>query len=81
MPLEIIELPEDKPFDVDAFARKADNISGLDPRAPRNYKSVTLHMNEYEFTQLHRAIAAAERGVLDFMRRSLKKSIADELGE
>lgn len=81
MPLEIMDLPEDKPFDVDAFARNAEKISGLSQRAPRNYKSVTLPMNEHEFTRLRQAIAAEDRGVLDFMRRCLKTGIASALGE
>ncbi len=61
---------------VESMARKK-----LDPKAPRKHKSLTMHMNEYEYTRLVQAAEAAERGMLDFMRLALRKAIKAEIGD
>jgi len=62
-----------------AFTSGARKAKGLDPKAPKNYKSLTLHMNEYEYTRFVQAAESAERGMLDFLRRALKKAISEEI--
>lgn len=54
---------------------------GLDPKAPRKHKSLTLHMNEYEYTRLQQGAESAERGLLDFMRLALRRAIEAEIGD
>ena len=53
----------------------------LDPKAPRKHKSLTMHMNEYEYTRLRQAAEAAERGMLDFLRLALRRAIKAEIGD
>ena len=55
--------------------------SSLDPKAPKNYKSLTMHMNEFEYTRFIRAAESAERGMLDFLRLALKRAIVAEIGD
>lgn len=65
---------------IDAFAAGADKpVGSLDKKAPRNYKSLTVGMNEYEYNQLKLACEAADRGVLDFVRQALKTAVSKEL--
>jgi len=64
-----------------AFTGGARKVKGLNPKAPRNYKSLTLQMNEHEYTRLVQGAEAADRGLLDFMRQCLKKGIADLIGD
>jgi len=65
---------------IDAFAAGADKPAGrLDKKAPRNYKSLTIKMNEYEFSQLKAACESADRGVLDFVRQAIKTAIGKEV--
>lgn len=54
---------------------------GLDPKDPRQYKSLTVKFNEYEYTRLVQGAEAADRGLLDFMRQAIKKHIADLVGD
>jgi len=60
---------------------------GLDPKAARNpkdgkpYKSVTIQFNEYEYRRLVQGAEAADRGLMDFIRHSLKKNITDLIGD
>jgi len=53
----------------------------LDPKAPRKHKSLTMHMNEYEYTRLRQAAESAERGLLDFVRLALRRAIKAEIGD
>ena len=65
---------------IDAFAAGADKPAGaLNKKAPRNYKSVTIKMNEYEYSRLKAACESADRGVLDFVRQAIKTSVDKEL--
>jgi len=64
-----------------AFTSGARKVKGLDPKAPKGYKSLTMHMNEYEYTRFIQAAESAERGMLDFLRRALKKAIIEEIGD
>ncbi len=64
-----------------AFTSGSRKVKGLDPKAPKNYRSLTLHMNEYEYTRFVQAAESAERGLLDFLRRALKKAISEEIGD
>jgi len=64
-----------------AFTSGARKVKGLDPKAPKLYKSLTLQMNEYEYTRFVQAAESAERGMLDFLRRALKKAITEEIGD
>jgi len=64
-----------------AFTSGARKVKGLDPKAPKGYKSLTMHMNEYEYTRFVQAAESAERGMLDFLRRALKKAITEEIGD
>jgi hypothetical protein len=67
--------------DLNDFVSAADKPEGaLDPKAPRKYKSITVPMNEYEYNKLVAAAEQADRGLLDFIRQSLKASIKKELG-
>jgi hypothetical protein len=71
--------PTDK--SIDDFAAGADKPAGtLNKKAPRNYKSLTVGLNAYEYMQLKAACESADRGVLDFVRQSLKSAIEKELG-
>jgi len=69
------------------FIGESVKTKGLDPKAPRNpkdgkpYKSLTIQFNEYEYTRLVQGAEAADRGLLDFVRQSLKKNIADLIGD
>ena len=63
---------------------------GLDPNAPRykrdgkgnpNSKTLTFPMNEYEHIRLQEACKSADRNMLDFVRRAVKKAVAKELDE
>ena len=54
---------------------------GLDPTAPRKHKSLTVHMNEYEYSRLVQGAKSAERGLLDFLRLALRKAIKAEIGD
>ena len=66
---------------IDAFAAGADKPAGaLDEKAARNYKYLKVSFNEYEYTRLKAACDAADRGVLDYIRRALKTAIDKELG-
>ena len=53
----------------------------LDPKAAKNFKSLTMHMNEYEYTRFVQAAESAERGLLDFLRLALKRAIVAELDD
>jgi len=64
-----------------AFTSGAKKVKGLDPKAAKGYKSLTLHMNEYEYTRFVQAAESAERGMLDFLRRALRKAITEEIGD
>ena len=64
-----------------AFTGGARKVKGLNPKAPRNYKSLTLPLNEHEYTRLVQGAESADRGLLDFMRQCLKKGIAAEVGD
>ena len=64
-----------------AFTSGARKVRGLDPKAPKNHKSLTMHMNEYEYSRFIQAAESAERGMLDFLRRALKKAIIEEIGD
>ena len=67
--------------DINDFVAAADKPEGaLDPRAPRKYKSITVPMNEYEYNRLVAAAEEADRGLLDFIRQSLKTAIKKEIG-
>ena len=65
---------------VDMTAKKRAS-KRLDPRAPRKHKSLTVHMNEYEYTRLVQGAESAERGLLDFVRVALRKAIKAEIGD
>lgn len=64
-----------------AFTSGARKVKGLDPKAPKLYKSLTLQMNEYEYSRLVQGAALADRGLLDFIRQCLKKGLAEEIGD
>ena len=64
-----------------AFTSGARKAKGPDPKAARNYKSLTLQMNQYEYERLVQGAALADRGLLDFIRQCLKKGIAEEIGD
>jgi hypothetical protein len=65
---------------IDDFAAGADKPAGsLNPKAARNYKSLTISMNEYEYTRLKAACDSSDRGMLDFVRQALKVAIKKEL--
>ena len=64
-----------------AFTSGARKVKGLDPKAPKLYKSLTLQMNEYEYTRLVQGAESADRGLLDFIRQCLKKGIAEGIGD
>ena len=53
----------------------------LDPKAARKHKSLTVHMNEYEYTRLRQGAESAERGLLDFVRLALRRAIKEEIGD
>lgn len=63
------------------FIEAINQPAGLDPRAPRKFKSLTLQMNEYEYERLKQAADAADRGMLDYVRQALKKATLVDLGE
>ena len=66
---------------IDEFAAGADKPAGsLNKKAPRNYKSLTVSMNEYEYTRLKAACESSDRGMLDFVRQALKTAIKKEIG-
>jgi len=60
---------------------------GLDPKAPHKpkgmkpYKSITIQFNEYEYVRLLQGAEVADRKLLDFIRQSLKRHIADLVGD
>jgi hypothetical protein len=61
---------------IEAFGAGADQPAvSLDKKAPRNYKSLTIKMNEYEFNRLKVACDSADRGVLDFVRQAIKSAV------
>ena len=65
---------------IDDFAAGADKPAGaLNKKAPRNHKSLTIKMNEYEFSRLKAACESANRGVLDFVRQAMKTAVDKEL--
>ncbi len=63
------------------FAHGAERVTGLDPDAPRNFKGLSLHMNEYEYTRLMQAAQSADRRPVDFMRIAVKKAVTSEIGD
>ena len=63
------------------FASGSPVIQGLDPKAPRKYKSLTLQMNEYEYTRLKQASESQDRGLADYIRIALKKAISEDIGD
>ena len=65
---------------IDAFGKNFDKKPGevrqeLDPRAPRNYKSITLKLNHYEYDRLVKAAMRDDRGTLDFIRLAIKAAV------
>ena len=64
-----------------AKAKGAGKKTSLDPKAPKNYKSLTMHMNRYEYERFVQAAESAERGMLDFLRLALKRAIVAELDD
>ena len=54
--------------------------SGPNPKAPRKFKSLTLPMNEYEYTRLVAGAESADRGLLDFVRQAVKNEIQEFVG-
>jgi hypothetical protein len=53
----------------------------LDPDAKRDFKGLTVHMNEYEYTRLIQAAKAADRKPVDFMRQAVKRAVIQEIGD
>jgi len=72
-----IEVSEEQ---IDAFANNYDKKPGelrkeLNPKAPRNYKSITLKLNQYEYERLAKAAMREDRGTLDFIRQAIKAAV------
>ena len=63
------------------FISESVKPKGLDPKAVRKYKSVTVKFNEYEYTRVVQGAEAADRGLLDFIRQAIKKHVADLVGD
>ena len=61
--------------------KRTSKAKRLDPRAPKKYKSLTMHMNEYEYTRLVQGAEAAERGMLDFVRLAVRRAVKAEIGD
>ena len=61
--------------------KRTSKTKKLDPKAPRKHKSLTVHMNEYEYTRLVQGAESAERGMLDFVRLALRRAIKEEIGD
>lgn len=56
--------------EVERFAEQADkgSSSELDPKAPRNYKSIAIPFNEYEFQKLEYACEQTGRSKNSLIR-------------
>lgn len=59
--------------EIEAFAAGADNTEEqkLDPNAKRDYKSLGIHFNEFEWTALEKASEKSGRSKLNFLRHSM----------
>ena len=56
---------------IEAFTSAVDGQTEtpfLDPNAPRQYKTISVPFNEYEFKQLEQAIQKTNRTKLNFIR-------------
>lgn len=67
---------------VEAFAAGADGAStqNLQRTAPRNYKTINVRFNQYEFEQLERAAQKSGRSKLDYLRRAMLEQAEIDLG-
>lgn len=68
--------------DLDAFIHQPEHKAApsLDPQAPRKYKTITIPLNEYEYTILKDACRKSGRSAKNLFRYSMLK-YAEEVSE
>lgn len=66
--------PRDISAAVEQFAAGADQQPAkLDPNAARDYKALSLPLNQYEYEQLEAGCAISGRSKLNFIRQAILK--------
>jgi hypothetical protein len=68
---------------IESFANQADKIGGdfLNPKAPRNYKSIAIPFNEYEFKKLNFACEKTGRsknGLIRYLLLQCAKQLEEK---
>jgi len=72
---EVTRKAGDKTKAVQDFIKSASNVSvpAISSKAPRNFKSITLKFNEFEYRQFDEMTHNYDGGSLEFLRELLQK--------